>query len=296
MATRIAWLLNLDADSELAGLTPGGTARYRPDPDIQARIADLAPKMQLLLRPDDLIVEGPDERATGLTVLTFCPTPSALARLSDWGLSAALTADATLLRRLNSRAFCAELGQTLPHARYVHDMTELELAIRAPSATGSFLLKRAFSFAGRERRQARAGVLDASTRGFAARSFARGEGLQVEPWLERRGDFARHGFVRADGHVLFGPLVQQHNSAAGRWQRSELAGPDVLTAAEQASLERELSLTASALVAEGYRGPFGVDAFRYLDGHGDLAFQPRCEINVRFTMGYPRTLLDQGLS
>jgi len=38
----------------------------------------------------------------------------------------------------------------------------------------AFLLKRAFSFAGRERRQARAGVLDASTRGFAARTFLAG--------------------------------------------------------------------------------------------------------------------------
>jgi hypothetical protein len=196
---------------------------------------------------------------------------------------------------VNSRAFCAELGQTLPHARYVHAMDELEAAIRAPAPTGTFLLKRAFGFAGRERRQARAGVLDASTRGFAARSFARGEGLQVEPWLERHGDFARHGFIRPDGSVLFGPLVRQHNSPSGRWERSELAEPDALTATEQASLERELSLTAAALAAEGYRGPFGLDAFRYRSGAGDLAFQPRCEINVRFTMGYPRTLLDQGL-
>ena len=52
---------------------------------------------------------------------------------------------------------------------------------------------------------------------------------------------------------------------------------------------------AAALRAADYFGPFGIDAFRYRSAQGDVLFNPRCEINARFTMGYPRALMLQNL-
>ena len=57
------------------------------------------------------------------------------------------------------------------------------------------------------------------------------------------------------------------------------------------ALAGEIEKTAAALHAAGYFGPFGIDAFRYRLPGGGEAFNPRCEINARFTMGYPRALL-----
>jgi len=88
-----------------------------------------------------------------------------------------------------------------------------------------------FSFAGREQRRVRGSgkghVIDASTRGFCARSFERGEGLQVEPWVERLADFSCHGYVTRAGTVLAGETREQQCDAMGRYIRRidrQLAG------------------------------------------------------------------------
>jgi hypothetical protein len=286
MATRVAWLLNLDADSELAD-----PQRHQPSAAMAARVRELVPRMNMLLDPDDLFV-GQHEVPSTLPVLAFCPTPSALARLARLGLKPPLAPPVEVLRRVNDRAFCAALGQTMPGARFVHSLAELEEAIRGPSPGGVFLIKRPFGFAGRERRKAEHGQLDPSTLGFVQRSFARGEGLQVEPWVERHGDFSRHGWVEAGRPPLFGPLVRQLCDVMGRWQGAALAEPGALSSDEEDRLGTELEKTATALTGAGYEGPFGIDAFRYADASGGLSLQPRCEINARFTMGFPRDLLE----
>jgi hypothetical protein len=290
MATPVQWLLNLDADRELEA-----PARYAPDPAIEARIAELAARMTMLLRPGDVFLGHAPPRPE-LVTLPFCPTPSARARLKALGLHPHFDVPLAVLRHVNDRAFCAALGQTLPHAEFVRDMAQLEALVRAPSAPEVLVLKRAFGFAGRARRQVRGGVLDASTRGFAARSFRAGEGLQVEPWLTRQGDFACHGWLGQRGDLLTGPVVSQRNDEMGRWQASELAADQALTPDERAALYGQLSRTGDALSQAGYHGPFGVDAFRYVLADGSFGFQPRSEVNARFTMGYPRALLERALS
>lgn len=289
MATPTAWLLNLDADEELAD-----PARYRPDPRVQARIAALSRRMTLLLRPSDHVI-AEDAPPAHARVLAFCPTGAAIERLRALGLTPPEAPSVEVLRAVNSRAFCASLGQTLPAAAYVHDMDELLATLRGGSPTGHFVLKRPFGFAGRERRLAQRGELDPSTRGFAARTFARGEGLQVEPWLERTRDVALHGYLTRDGALHVGPLVAQHCDRMGRWERSTLAAPDTLAPLHQEALHEELERTAEALRAAGYFGPFGLDAFTYVREDGGVGFQPRSEINARFTMGYPRELLERAL-
>jgi hypothetical protein len=297
MAARIAWLLNLDSDAELAD--PAGYRAERRSalgaPALRERIADL-------VAADDVVVVDESEalaaasaaRASGLLVQTFCPTPSALARLARLGLTPPAAPPLSVLRAVNDRAFCAQLGHGVPGAAFVRDMAALELQLQQPSPTSCHVIKRAFSFAGREQRRVRGGALDRSTRGFCARSFSRGEGVQVEPWVERLQDVSRHGYLTPGGSVLIGPTRQQCCDPMGRFV-SMSPGPAQLTAAQEQRLADEVERTARALAAEGYFGPFGIDGFSYRQVDGGVAFNPRCEINARFTMGYPRSLLLEAL-
>jgi hypothetical protein len=287
-AARIAWLLNLDADLELQD-----PARYRPA-TLASVPHDWRTRMADLVAPEDLVLPADDARPGECVVLAFCPTPSACAQLLALGLPPPPAPALATLRSVNDRAFCAELGQCLPGASFVRDMPALERQLADGSLTGRHVIKRAFSFAGREQRRVQDGVLDDSTRGFCRRSFARGEGVQVEPWVDRLADFSRHGYLSRAGRVWIGEAREQHCDPLGRFIGvSTIAGS--VTESEAEILASELKRTAAALTAAGYFGPFGIDAFRYRMPDGSTAFNPRCEINARFTMGFPRALLLQVL-
>lgn len=289
---RIAWLLNLDADRELQD-----PERYRFTPlarlphDWSARITDL-------LAPDDVLLDdarsSPESLATDLVVQCFCPTPSALARVQALSLAPPDSPSFEVLRRVNGRAFCAELGHGLPDSDFVFDMPALERHLERASPSGRWVIKRAFSFAGREQRRIEGCALDESTRGFCRRSFARGEGVQVEPWVERLADVSLHGHLSRAGRLTSGSAREQHCDPYGRFVAVSTQQA-FLTDAESAVLSAELERTAAALTAAGYFGPFGIDGFRYRLPDGPIAFNPRCEINARFTMGYPRAVLAKAL-
>jgi hypothetical protein len=198
------------------------------------------------------------------------------------------------LRNVNDRSFCAALGHGLTHSCFARDMLTLEQHLQEPSPTDTYVIKRAFSFAGREQRRVQDSVLDDSTRGFCERSFARGEGVQVEPWFPRLADFSRHGYLLHTGELLLAATREQRCDAMGRFLgMSETAAQ--ISPAEDSLLALTAAQTGAALTAAGYFGPFGIDAFRYTQPEGTVSFNPRCEINARFTMGYPRALLLEGL-
>ncbi len=290
MATRIAWLLNFDAELELQA-----PERYRAPRITEERVHELAARTLDLIAPDDrvltdAVLDPQRPLPADLQLQMFCPTPSALAWATKLGFSPGPAPSLTVLRDVNSRRFCAALGHGLPGSSFVLDMPALERQLQLPSFTGSYVLKREFSFAGREQRRVQDGVFDDSTRGFCARSFARGEGIQVEPWVQRLADFSRHGYLMPDGSVSVGPTREQRCDPFGRYLGMSALAADV-SALEDGALASELLRTGAALHAAGYFGPFGIDAFRYRLPSGGYAFDARCEINARFTMGYPRALL-----
>lgn len=292
MVGGIAWLMNLDAEQELRA-----PAQYRSSPVVQARCRELYARMRLLLAAQDRIIGFDFDLARDgmLAARAFCPTPSALAAIAAAGLEPPRAPPVQVLARVNRRGFCAQLGQTIPGARYVRSTEELMDVLHAPARTDVWVLKRDFAFAGRERRRVYGSTLDAPTLGFVRRSFARGEGLQVEPWLARSGDFAQHGYVLEDRRVLLGRPLAQQCDERGAWQSSGPLEEGALSCDEEASLAANARHAGEALAAAGYFGPFGIDAFRYLGTHG-LGFQPRSEINARFSMGYPRELLERALA
>lgn len=292
MATRIAWLANLDADRELSD-----PKRYRDIALPAVRLDELRARMLDLIAQDDIVIgderDAHDEQDATRTALAFCPTPSARQRLERAGYTPPDAPPMDVLQCVNHRRFCAQLGQTLPNAAFLDDMEALEQHLRTPSPTGAYVIKRAFSFAGREQRRVRDGVLDEPTRGFCRRSFGNHEGVQVEPWFERMADYGKHGYLLRDGTLLTEETRQQHVDSMGRFE--SMSGTAEITTADDALLQDELERVAGALHEAGYFGPFGIDAFRYRLSDGSTAFNPRCEINARFSMGYPRALLLRAL-
>src|SRR5207244_9791048 len=101
-------------------------------------------------------------------------------------------------------------------------------------------------------------------------SLRSGEGLQVEPFVERSGDFALHGYLRRSGEVVLGEPTRQECDATGAWLASARALPGDLDASEQTALFAETRRAAAALHDTGYFGPFGVDAFRWRDRGGEV--------------------------
>lgn len=300
-----AWVLNFDADDELA--RPKG---YTPSRAVASRAPDLVGRVAPLLRPGDRVIEprpaaalaqpaaAPGSSQTGRA---WCPTPRALALLRRAGVEPAPAPPLDVLQRVNHRRFCAELGQPLPGARYIVTLDELEAAIAGSSPTGHWLLKRPFGFAGRGRRRVVAGALDASARPWVLASLAqrvvdtgdaraaddaRAAGLQVEPWVERRGDFSLHGHVSRAGAIHLGAPCLQRCDERGAYLDAARAAAGDLDPRERRELADAAAEAGQALAGAGYFGPFGVDAFRWEDARARLRFNPRCEINARYTMAW----------
>jgi hypothetical protein len=272
-----AWHLNFHAENELAN-----PSAHTPSLAVFQRSVTLIEKVRALLGPGDVVLPSPD--AAGLHGRAWCPTPSALAALARAGARATQAPPVDVLRRVNHRRFCAELGQTLDGARYVTTRDGLRAALAGRDET--WVLKRPFGFAGRDQRRISPDQLGDSDKEWIAASLATGEGLQVEPWVDRDRDFALHGYVSRDSTVTLGKPTTQHCDEHGQWVESRLAASSMLSTSERDALFTAAAETAAALVRSGYFGPFGIDAFRYRDGHGTLLFNPRCEINARYSMGW----------
>ena len=279
----VAWALNFDAELELASVGP-----YAPTKEMIARMRELATSVPDLVRPGDVVVDvaAPSSgSARGLPGVAWCPTPRAIAALERSGAIPVPSPSLDVLRRANDRAFAASLGQTLPGAALARTFAEVEAIVLARTS-GDWLLKRAFGFAGRGRRKVAGGPISEADRRWIEASLRDGRALQVEPFVTRLADFALHGFLREDGTLLAGEPTLQRCDEFGAWLSTSLATSSDLDDGERGELDRSLRESARALHELGWFGPFGVDAFRFVDHAGGRKFQPRSEINARLSMGW----------
>lgn len=280
MRPRRAWLLNLDAEEEIfRGSTYRGPYRALADrPSLAERLGGLLPEGDVLLRE-------PRDRAEGLVGVAWSPTPLALAALSASGASPSPAPLPAALRRTMSRRFCEEVGLTLPGAAFAVDVPTALGLLREPTPSGRWLLRRSWGFAGKGRlvSEVTATPGDAS-RGFVERAVAEG-GVLVEPWVDRVGDFSIHGWLRPDGALVTGEVCVSQVNRGGAWESSRRATADELTRGERVALHTSLVETSVALRTAGFFGPFGLDAFRYAWG-GETRFNPRCDINPRYSMAW----------
>jgi hypothetical protein len=290
MATRIAWVLNLDADLEL-----GAPATYQPSRRVtRAMRAPIERLAASLLGPDDVLLDAtaPGSIGRGLPGRAFCPTPGALEILRRAGARPEPHPSADILRRVNSRAFASALGATLKGAAFVTDREIARTMLLAhPPIGDAWRIKHAFGMAGRNQRVVAPSPIDPRDLAFVAAGLALG-GVQIEPDVAVEEEYAVHAFLPEDGALRVGPITRQRCDARGAWLATEpIASGQWATRRTPDRMVEECHRVAGALAEAGYFGPFGVDAYTFRDAGGEIRLQPRSEINARYSMGFPRALV-----
>lgn len=275
---RFAWVLNLDAELELA--RPGFS--YVPRTKLVQQLAAFGGASRALLGPHDVLL-GADGALLGpdFTGRAWCPTPLALARMAEAGVPAEPHPLPAVLRRVNHRRFALELGGGLPDQQYFTERAPLEALLRR--AERPWLLKRPLAFAGRGQMRFYGPISDKQWSWLDV-SLAQ-DGLLLEPLVTPTLELSLHGFVWPEGkHELGRPCVQQV-SERGVFKGVRLADAQELTASETSSLLEQGERVAQRLHQAGYFGPFGIDAYRY-ELAGAVGFCALSEINARYTMGF----------
>jgi hypothetical protein len=295
MAAGFAWVLNLDADVELAAIASGAAgarAAYAPKRSVREAMRAFVPRLAAsLLDPEqDLLVDedSPAGIARGKVGRAFCPTPRALRLLRRAGAEPEPHPECDVLVRVNARAFASSLGTTLPGATFVAQEVDARARLAAPpppELSDAWRIKRNFGMTGRGQRVVVPSRLSEADMAFVRAGFAEG-GVQIEPDVAIVDEMAIHGVLAPGGALTLGPVVKNRCDARGAWVSSERMP------SEQApsELPREAVHVAAALTAAGYFGPFGVDAYTYRPRRdAPVALQRRSEINARFTMGFTVT-------
>jgi hypothetical protein len=284
---RFVWVLNLDADLELA-VTHGYTPKRTVLEAMKPYVALLA---RSLFDPGDRLVDEsfsalPARERASFIGRAFSPTPRAIALLRGAGVEPEAHPTVDVLRRVNSRAFSASLGQTLPGASFVADLEAAHAVLAASPPIGSaWRVKRNFGMTGRGQRVLRRAPDDADL-AFLRAGLTEG-GVQIEPELSIAAEYGIHGLIGVAGGASLGVVVRQRCDARGAWIVTErMTSPTQHDLETAAAIETEARRTAIALANAGYFGPFGVDSYVYRSENGNLNIQLRSEINARYSMGF----------
>jgi hypothetical protein len=275
--TKFAWVLNLDAELELARLQ----YEYVPRLKLQAQLAEFGQGARALLGPHDVLVEPGTSGLRGFVGRAWCPTPRALAQLSGAGAHPEPHPDAHVVRRVNHRLFAFELGGGLPGQQYFTARAPLESLLRSDGRR--WLAKRPLSFAGRGQMRFYGEITDKQWSWLDV-SLAQ-DGLIVEPLVTPTLEVSLHGFVWRNGRFQLGRACVQEVSDRGVFRRVRLAAEAELSRDELSALAQRTEAAAVALHQAHYFGPFGVDGYRYALG-SHAGFCALSEINARYTMGF----------
>jgi hypothetical protein len=283
------WLFNLDAELELA--RAGGP--YQTPRRVAKALAPMLERAQALMASGDESLDplaprrrapAPNKAPSGQRPLgcAWCPTPSALERLSRAGAELPASPSLEVLRRVNHRGFAIDLGGGAPGARFVNDEDTLARALAEP--WGAWLFKRAYSFAGRGQRRI-IGAPSVDDRRWLADSLRLG-GFVAEPCLELVREVGIHGLIDPSGRVALGSLCVQETNAYRAWVATRLALPEDLSPQRASQLRERAEGVAEALVTAGYFGPFGIDAYLFRTSSGNIELNPLSELNARYSMGF----------
>ncbi len=194
-------------------------------------------------------------------------------------------------KRAHPLRFARRLGLAPAGARCIGSLEALAATLARWPTDGHWVLKGMYSAAGRERHVGRGPRLSPLDRRRAERLLARHGALLLEPWHARTLDLGVCAWVDERGRVRDIALHCLQVDGYGRLHALCLPPADdarwpLLRRGERALLRRALAQTGRMLAARGYRGPFGIDAWRYRDRNGKERFHPLGEINPRLTLGH----------
>jgi hypothetical protein len=278
-----AWVLNLDAELELA--RPG--FEYVPRRKLLEQLATHGQGSRALLGAGDALVAPGVTLGADFVGRAWCPTPLALSALLAVGVTPEPHPEASVLRRVNHRLFAFEAGGGLPEQRYFTERAPLEALLRR--AERPWLCKRPMAFAGRGQMRFYGPISDKQWSWLDV-SLAQ-DGLIVEPLVTPTLELSLHGFIWRDGRAELGRICVQQVTERGVFRGVRLAAPGELQSVDERALFAQGERISGLLHAAGYFGPFGIDAYRY-ELAGQSAFCALGEINARYTMsfveGFPR--------
>ena len=204
-------------------------------------------------------------------------------------------ADAALARRVNQRFWAALLGERLgvnpDGTQRITRLAQLEAALaRWPGRP--WVCKAALTAAGRDRTWGHGAELSSAARAQIGQWIAECGGVVLEPWRQRIADVGITGAVGAQVWVR-----APHRLVVDA--RGGFVGIDVdahdLNRDESAAFVACARAVGDALAGEGFRGPFAVDGYVYIDEHGDRRLHPLCEVNARSSFGHVAWALAQHL-
>ncbi|MES1174801.1 MAG: hypothetical protein ABUL62_10790 [Myxococcales bacterium] len=280
---KYAWVLNLDAELELA--RPG--FEYVPRQKLLTQLATHGQGSRALLGPEDALVTPGATLAADFVGRAWCPTPLALAALTAAGVTPEPHPEQSVLRRVNHRLFAFEAGGGLPEQQYFTERAPLEALLRR--AERPWLCKRPMAFAGRGQMRFYGPISDKQWSWLDV-SLAQ-DGLIVEPLVTPTVELSLHGFIWRDGRAELGRSCVQQVTDRGVFRGVRLAEPGELEPTDERALFAQGERISELLRGAGYFGPFGIDAYRY-EQAGKSAFCALGEINARYTMsfvtGFPR--------
>src|SRR5262245_34835694 len=119
------WLLNLDAERELAA-----KGSYQTPKKLGQRIEREAVRVRDALCPGEALLGDHAARSNDVAI-AWCPTPSALSAISRAGLRAPRAPSVDVLRRVNHRSFALELAQSEALLGIVDGLPPYALASRS---------------------------------------------------------------------------------------------------------------------------------------------------------------------
>ncbi len=200
-----------------------------------------------------------------------------------------------VVARVQHRGFAVrladELGIGLPGTRLIRTLAELSNHLKSGpdriSRHREWVVKAAFSTAGRDRLRGRGHALENESARRIERLLENCGELVFEPWMRRSVDFGICGVVTENRIELFS-IHRQIVSPRGQLQAIELVATRDTEAAseeERSTLRESAATVGHRLHDAGYRGPFGIDAWRYHTDDGCTRLMPLGEINARLTFG-----------
>lgn len=267
-------LLNLDAELEWAGVRATASSE---------RAARWAAQVTPFWEPVDRVWRGRDDVLRDAPGYAWGSTPKALEALRQAGTRPVGCAPPDVAARANHRGFAAPFASGLPRAGFARSADEVRRRLSSARPGESWWAKQGWSWAARGRRVFDPGALQPADEAFLAKAVANG-GVQLEPKVELFEEWALHGWIDRAGTVRFGSWTRQEIDAHGQWRDSAAApaGPG----ADRATAEDTAERIARALLDIDYRGPFGIDGYRYRTAAGEAAWRFAGDLNARFTMGW----------
>lgn len=263
---RFAFLLNLADDGRpepAQALSAGAASKVRKA--AEALAVHLVPAGSVVLHDAHAPVEGRDlQELAGLRGRAFLPHAAARARLAALGAVPDPAPDDAVLARVLVRSFA--YADASGEGSVTADAEATVAAVsRLLGAGHAVRVKAAYGHAGRGQLVV-SRPLDAPTV-MALRRL--GPGTIVEPERRILRELSVHGHLSARGVLVVG-VPCEVTTAHGAFVAAQRLDPS----------------SEPTLVATGFFGPFGLDAYEY-EARDGRALRARSEVNARYTMAYP---------